>query len=212
MLAGGAMQYKASTDAAQRAKQQAVQAQQRQLMAQNAATDVAAQRAAQYDPTIRDQNQQQIQGALTQTYDQAATKPQITAQGVQVGTTIPDSQGTADYTLAKAKETAKTTASLHALAGLMGRIGSASTLREGEAVGMGDTAGAIGRIQGGAGNIAGIDQYATQQAGNLNPGMLFAGQMLGAAGKYGMAKSSMPKTQQQYPDYGTSTGGNGAWL
>src|SRR5205085_6793507 len=69
MLAGAGLQYKASTDASKRQKEQALQSQQRQLAAQNEATAAAAKRAGDFDPTTRQQNQQQIQDQLTDTYD-----------------------------------------------------------------------------------------------------------------------------------------------
>lgn len=193
MLAGAGMQYKASTDASKRQKEQALQSQQRQLAAQNEATAAAAKRAGDFDPTTRQANQQQIQQQLTDTYDRQVSQPQITAQGVQVGSTIPQAQGGTDYLTAKAKEQAKTTASLRGLAALMGRIGSASELRKNEAVGFGDTAGEIGRIQNGAGNIAGIDGIGIQAAGTPNAGMMFAGQVLGAAGGYGASTAGTRK-------------------
>jgi hypothetical protein len=191
MIAGAGMQHKAQSDAAKRQREQAVMAQQRQLNAQNEATAEAAKRAADFDPTARRDNQQQIEQALTGTLDQQVSQPQITAQGVQVGTTLPEGQGGTEYLTAKAREQAKATASLRGLAALMGRIGSASELRRGEAVGIGDTAGAIGRIQGGADNIAGIDGVGVQAAGQPNLGMMIAGQALSAYGGSKLAGSGM---------------------
>jgi hypothetical protein len=193
-IAGAAISAQSQSQAAARQKQLAVQAQQRQLAAQNQATDVAMKRVQQFDPGTRAQNQQDIQQQLTDTYNKTVDAPQITAQGVQVGTTLPAAQGTGDYTIATAKEEAKTKASLHALAGLMGRIGASSELRKGEAVGIGDTAGDIGRIQEGAGNTAGIDQLGIQSV-QPDAGLAFAGAALrayGAAGAPGLASKAPP--------------------
>lgn len=187
MIAGAGLQYKASSDASKRQREQALAAQQRQLNEQNAASAAAAKRAADYDPTTRAANQQAIEQQLTDTYSKQVSQPQITAQGVQVGTTLPEGQGGTEYLKARAKEQAKTTASLHALAGLMARIGAPGELRRNEAVAFGDTAGEIGRIQNGAGNLFAADQVGIEAAGNPSPGMLFAGAALRAAGGAGMS-------------------------
>lgn len=212
MVAGAGLQYKAQSDASKRQREQALQAQQRQLAQQDQATRVAAQRAAQFDPSTRQANQQAIEQQLTDTYEKQATQPQITAQGVQVGSTIPDSQGTSDYLASKAKETAKATASLRALAALMGRIGGAGELRRNEAVAIGDTAGQIGRIQNGADNLFAADQVGVQAAGVPSAGMMLAGAALSGAGQYGMAKGATMKKPTAYPDYGSASGPTGAWV
>jgi hypothetical protein len=191
-IASAAIGANAQAQAAARQKRAAVEAQQRQLMAQNAATQEAAKKAQEFDPGNRQAEQQAIQQDLTAELDNQVKQPQITAQGVQVGSTLP--QGTADYTVAKAKEQAKTTESLRALASLMGRIGSAGELRRKEAVGLGDTAGAIGRIQSGAGNIGGIDQIGVQAAGQPSLGAMFASEALRA---YGASQAGRGATTTQ---------------
>lgn len=190
-IAGAGLQYKATSDAAKRQQRQALEAQQRQLAMQNEATNVAARRASDFDPTTRQAAQDQITQQLTSTLDNQVSQPQVTAQGVQVGTTLPQGQGGADYLAAKAKEQAKTTASLRTLAALMGRMGSADELRRNEAVAFGDAAGQIGRIQSGADNIAGIDQVGIEAAGQPSPGAMLAGAALQSAGAYGMASSGV---------------------
>lgn len=212
MIASAALQQHSQTQANKRQSRQAVMAQHRQLTAQNEATDAAARRAAQFDPTARAENQQQIQQQLTDTYTREATQPQISAQGVQIGSTIPDAQGTTDYLTTKAKEQAKAAASMRALAGLMGRIGSAGELRRGEAVGIGDTAGEIGRIQTGAGNIFGADQVGIEAAGQPNPGLMFASAALRAygAGTAGGARGTAGAAK--YPEYGKPSGPTGGWV
>jgi hypothetical protein len=191
-IASAAIGANAQNQAAKRQKQLAVEAQQRQLNAQNQATDVAMKRVQEFDPNIRKTNQEQIQQELTAELDQQVSQPQITAQGVQVGSTIPESAGSKDYLTAKAREAAKTTASLRGLAALMGRIGSAGDLRRGEAVGIGDTAGAVGRIQTGAGNIFAADQAGINSV-QPNTGAMLASAALrayGAAGAPGMGGSA----------------------
>jgi hypothetical protein len=194
MIVAAAMQQKASSDAARRQKEQAVLAQQRQLAAQNEATQVASKKAAEFDAPQRAEKQDQIAQDLTANYQQQIAAPQVTAQGVQVGSTVPEAAAGADYSLARAKEQAKTTASLHALAGLMGRIGSTSELRRREAVGIGDTAGTIGRIQTGANNIWQADQAGVQAAGRPDPWLQIGAGALNAYGMSGLMASGLGGT------------------
>lgn len=191
MIASAAIQQRTQAAAAQRQRQAAVQSQQRALASQNQATDAALKQVDQFDPTTRKDKQDEIQQDLTAQYEKAASSP-ITAQGVQVGATIPDSAGSADYLTAKARETAKAAASNRNLAALFGRIGSAGELRRGEAVGIGDTAGEIGRIQTGANNVAGIDQIGIEAAGQPSLGGMLVSSALGA---YGAGRASLPTGQ-----------------
>lgn len=218
MIAGAGLQAYSANQAAKKQQQAAIQAQQRQLQERQMATDVAAKRTAEFDPSTRQQNQQQIQQDMTGQLQQQVQPQQITAQGVQVGSTIPDQAAGSDYMTAKAKEAAKTAASLHGLAGLMGRIGSASELRRNEAVGIGDTAGEIGRIQNGADNIAGIDQIGIDAAGRPNLGLQLAGAALGAYGSSQLAGAGLgTKTPQldaslAYPSVGSPKLGSGLFI
>lgn len=191
MILSAVIQQRTQAAAAQRQQRAAVQSQQRALSSQNQATDAALKQVDQFDPTTRKDKQDEIQQDLTAQYEKAASSP-ITAQGVQVGATIPDSAGSADYLTAKAKETAKAAASNRNLAALFGRIGSAGELRRGEAVGIGDTAGEIGRIQTGANNVAGIDQIGIEAAGQPSLGGMLVSSALGA---YGAGRASLPTGQ-----------------
>lgn len=191
MLLSAVVQQQTQAAAAQRQKQMAIQSQQRALASQNQATDAAMKQVQEFDPGTRKEKQDQIQQDLTAQYEKAASSP-ITAQGVQVGATIPDAAGSADYLAAKAREAAKAAQSNRSLAALFGRIGSAGQLRRGEAVGIGDTAGEIGRIQTGANNVAGIDQIGIEAAGQPSLGGMLASSALGA---YGMGRASLPTGQ-----------------
>lgn len=217
MIVGGAVQQQAQSSALKRQKQQAVMAQQRQLDAQNEATQVAARKASEFDPTQRKDRQDQIQQQQQDELTHQADTPQLTAQGVQIGSTLPEGEGSKDFLVAKAREKAKTTASLHALAGLMSRIGSANELRRNEAIGFGDAAGEIGRIQTGSNNMGGIDQIGIGAAGQPSLGAMFAGEALRAGGAYGLGRKPAGRHGSaggnlQYPEHGMTSGGNGAWL
>lgn len=182
MLAGAFLTQKANQDALQKQQRMARESQQRSLQAQNQATDVAMRQVQEFDPGTRKANQDEITQDLTQRYQTAATAAPITAQGVQVGQTIPG--GTTDYLAQKGRETAKAAESNRNLAALLGRIGSAGQLRRNEGVAFGDTAGEIGRIGTGANNVSAIDQIGINSV-TPSLGMTIAGQALSG---YGMGK------------------------
>jgi len=182
ILAGAFVSAKAQQDAVAKQQRMARESQQRSLQAQNQATDVAMRQVQEFDPTVRKANQDEITQDLTQRYQTAATAAPITAQGVQVGQTIPG--GTTDYLAAKGRETAKAAESNRNLAQLLGRIGSAGQLRRNESVAFGDTAGEIGRIASGDNNMSQIDQIGINSV-TPSLGMTIAGQALSG---YGMGK------------------------
>lgn len=187
LLLSGVLQAKTQSDAAESRRRAAVQSQQRALASQNQATEVAARQAQAFEPEKRAASQEQLTQDLTSKFEQAASASPITAQGVQVGSTIQDSQAGGDYLKAKAQETAKAMDSNRKLASIFGRLGGAQQLRRNEAVGFGDAAGEIGRISTGANNISNIDQIDIDAAGQPSLG----GQLVASAlGAYGMGALS----------------------
>lgn len=184
MLLGSALQAKAQADAAAKQQRMAVESRQRALQSQNQATDVAMRQVQEYDPATRKAKQDDIQTQMVDQYQAAASGTPITAQGVQVGQTIPG--GSADYLAAKGRETAKAAESNRQLAALFGRIGSAGQLRRNEGVAFGDTAGQIGRIGTGADNMSQIDRAGIESV-QPSLGMTIAGQALSG---YGLGKLS----------------------
>lgn len=176
MLAGTAVQAYGQNQALKKQQGIALRTQREQLDARNQATQLASQRASEFDPTQRQERQNEITQNLETQFNEASQGTPITAQGVQVGATIPGTSATGDYLAATAREKAKSTASLRDLASLMGRIGSAGQLRRNEAVGIGDTAEQIGRIQGNAQNMVGIGEM---EANAVTPSL--GSQLLGGA-------------------------------
>jgi hypothetical protein len=176
MLAGAAITAHGQSQALKKQKRIAVAGQQEMLDERNKSTDVALRKAAEFNPENRAQQQQDIAQAMEGDFRQAVEGSPITAQGVQVGSTIPMAAGSSDYLAATAREKAKSTESLRTLAQLMGRIGSAGQLRRNEAASLGDTAGQIGRIQDGAENM---NQISGIQAGAVTPSL--GSQLLGGA-------------------------------
>lgn len=161
MLAGAAVTAYGQNQALERQKKIQLASQQEQMRLRDRATDVAMRKALEFQGDDRKARQDEIAQQLEGEFRPASEGTPITAQGVQVGATIPGEAATRDYLAASAREKAKATDSLRTLAQLMGRLGSAGQLRRDEAIGLGDTAGEIGRIQGHAGNLAEIENIRT---------------------------------------------------
>lgn len=206
MLGGAFLSAKANQDALQKQQRLAVESRQRALQAQNQATDVAMRQVQEYDPATRKAKQDDIQTQLVDQYQTAAAGTPITAQGVQVGQTIPG--GSTDYLAAKGRETAKAAESNRQLAALFGRIGSAGQLRRNEGVAFGDTAGEIGRIGTGADNMSQIDQIGINSV-TPSLGMTLAGSALGAYGAGKLATSGLGTVAKAGAPGGFS---GGRWL
>lgn len=199
MLAGAAITAQGQSSALKKQKRLAVAGQQEMLNERNKATDVALRKALEFNPDSRKEQQDQITQGLQSDYSSAVQNTPITAQGVQVGSTIPTTAGTSDYLAATAREKAKSTESLRTLAQLMGRIGSAGQLRRNEAIGIGDTAGQIGRIQDGAENM---NQINSIQAGAVTPslGSQIIGGALSAYGASRVPTTKVPAGAYSNPD------------
>lgn len=189
-------QSRAQEDAIRQSQARAERARQEALAAQTQASDVAARRVAQFEPDVRQGQQQQIADQLTQQFDQAAQPKPITAQGIEVGKTIEG--GSDAYQASKARQALQTAQANHELAALFGRIGAPDQLRRNEAVGIGDSASEIGRIGTSAGigqtineannnNLQQIDQAKITSAGQPSIGGTLVAGVLGGLGSSGMA-------------------------
>lgn len=211
-LAGAAIQRRATNKALDRQKQAIDAARAQQLQAQDQASQVAARAAAQYAPQTRQAAQQQIAQQLTGELNQQVPANPITAQGVQVGATIPDAAGGSDYLAAKAREQVKSTESLRALAAMMGRIGSATELRRGEAVGMGDASQEIGRINTGAGNLFEAAKPGIETAGGVSLAPMLAGEALRQYGGSRMMMNGVRPKPIDFSGYGAPSGATGGWV
>lgn len=206
-IAAAAISFFGQRQAAANQQRAAVEAQQRALASQNQATDVAMKHVQEYAPEKRKAAQDEIQTQLADKYQQAATPAPITAQGVQVGQTIPG--GTTDYLAAKGREVAKAAESNRNLASLLSRIGSAGQLRRNEGVAFGDTAGQIGRIAEGADNMGEIDQkVGIPAAGQQGIGSMLASTVLGAYGKAGATTRGLFGQPSDYTLSTTALGPN----
>ena len=185
MIASAVVQQQTQAAALAKQKRLAVESQQRAIQGQNQATDLAMKRVQEFTPEKRQENQAAVTTEMTDRLQEAAGRAPITAQGVTIGSTIPDSDGSSDYLKTKAGELAKATEANRALAALFGRIGGAGQLRRNEAVGIGDTATDIGRVGTGVQNVANIDQIGIN---SVQPSL--GGQLVGAAlGAYGQGRA-----------------------
>lgn len=184
MAAAAGMNAKAANDANRKQQAEIRASQARQGALQDQATAKAKAHAQEYDPGERKNRNDQIAQDLTAGYEKEIAAPMVTAQGVQIGSTLPEGEGGGDYLKTRAREAAKTTESLRALAALMGRTGAASELRRGEAVRFGDTANDIAGVGRHAGNIWGADQAGISAAGNPSLGLQLGAAALNA---YGMS-------------------------
>ena len=189
MILGAYLQNDAASSAAERQQQESMRAQQRQTEMRARANKEVMDRAQQFDPENRASKQAEIASSIEGQLNKSADAPAITAQGVTIGAGL--SPQSADYKAVQGKEQTRVANSLHQLASLMGRTGSAGQLRQGEAIGIGDTAGALGRIQSGANNIGQIDQTAIQYAGQPSVGQTLAGQALMGYGMGSLATSGL---------------------
>lgn len=185
LIGSAIVQQQTQASALAKQRRLAVESQQRAIQGQNQATDLAMKRVQEFTPEKRQENQAAVTAELTDKFQEAAGRAPITAQGVTIGSTIPDSAGSSDYLKTKAGELAKATEANRALAALFGRIGGAGQLRRDEAVGIGDTAGDIGRVGTGVQNVANIDQIGIN---SVQPSL--GGTLVGAAlGAYGQGRA-----------------------
>ena len=182
MLAGSAIQYKAGSDAQERQRAQvarSIDAQRAlQLQAENKALDAAGkyaapERAAEQS-TIADQIAQDLIAPVSES--QAIRANQQTTQGAVSG----------DYKNAKVVSDLNTVKAAEQLARMMGKTASSGRLRMNEGIRLMDTGQQIGTLQNFSSGRQGADNIAINQAGQVDPGMQFAGSALSSVGAAGM--------------------------
>jgi hypothetical protein len=183
LIASAGVQYKASTDAQERQQQEI----QRSLAAQEAlqkeAEAKALSTAKTFDPKDRIEEQAAIENAIsTELLAPVSESQQIRAQQQTTQGNVSD-----DYTTAKAKSDVTALKSAEQLARLLGKTTSSNRLRMNEGIRLMDTGQDIDQLNSFSRGQQGADRIAIQQAGNIDPGMVFAGQLLGAAGSAGLA-------------------------
>jgi hypothetical protein len=182
MIASAGVQYKASTDAQERQQreiQASLEAQRNlQMQAENKATTTAAE----YETPKRSAEQAAIAEQLTQ----ELIAPVSESQAIRAEQQTTQGDVSNDYTTAKASSDLNTLKSAEALARMLGKTSSAGRLRMNEGIRLTDSAQDIDRLAGFSRGQQGADNIAIQQAGQLDAGKVFAGQLLGAAGSAGL--------------------------
>lgn len=182
MIAGAGMQYKAASDA-QRRQQEEIRAglaSQRELQMQ--AEQKALGAAEKFATPDRQADQKQIEDTITEELIAPVSESQTIRAGQQ--TTQGDVSG--DYKAAKATSDINALKAAEGLARMMGKTSSANRLRMNEGIRLADTGMDIDRLASFSRGQAGADQIATQQAGQMDPGLVFSGSILQGLGSAGM--------------------------
>ena len=183
LIASAGVQYKASTDAQERQQQEIQRSLEAQEKLQREAETKALTTAKTYDPKDRMAEQAAIENAIsTELLAPVSESQQIRAQQQTTQGNVSD-----DYTTAKAKSDVNAIKSAEQLARLLGKTTSSNRLRMNEGIRLMDTGQGIDQLNSFSRGQQAADRIAIQQAGNIDPGMVFAGQLLGAAGSAGLA-------------------------
>lgn len=178
MLGGTALQYKASTDAAERQRRQIADSLARQRQFQMQAEKKAMDTAQEFSTDDRQKQQKQIEEEITADL----TQPVMAAQEINNQTSTTQGDVSKDYDVAKAAANLNQIKSAEALARLLGRTTSATRLRQNEAIRLADTESDIRRLGNFARGQINADEIGIKQAGIPDAGMQLAGGLASALG------------------------------
>lgn len=182
MVTGAGLQYKASTDAQARQREEIARSMAAQQELQMQAEKKALDTAQTYDPSQRTAEQTQIADDI----EQSLIKPVSESQAIRAQQTTTQGDTSGDYQVAKAASDLQTMKQAEQLARLLGKTTSASRLRMGEGIRMMDAGQAIDQLNSFSRGQSGADNIAIQQAGLVDPGQVFLGQLLQSAGTAGL--------------------------
>jgi hypothetical protein len=181
-LVGGAfLQNQAQESAAKRQQATIRDSLERQQSYQRQAEQTAMQKAQEFAP----QNRQDKQDDIEQNITQQMLQPVQQQADIQSAPSVQGDVST-DYTTAKAASQAEQLKSAETLARIFGRTGAASELRQGEAIGLGDTGQQIDTLHNFSQGQGAADQYGINAAGIPNGGAMLAGTVLQGAGQAGL--------------------------
>jgi hypothetical protein len=178
MLAGTAVQYKATTDARDRQDQATRDALMRQNDLQQQAEKKALGQAQEFNTDSRAQQQGQIEQQMAQDF----AAPAESAQQIHAQQATTQGDVSKDYSTAKAAADVNTLKNARALAGLLAKTTSANRLRGNEAIRMADTAAGIDRLGSFSRGQAAADNIGINIAGRPDAGLMLAGGALQSAG------------------------------
>ncbi|HCP79688.1 MAG: hypothetical protein CML16_17485 [Pusillimonas sp.] len=181
-IGGAFIQNQAQQDAAARQQRAIQESLMRQQNLQRQAEQAAMKKATEFNPDDRLDKQNVIEQQLTT--EMLEPVKQNMAERVEA----PSVQGDVsdDYSTARASSMAQQAKTAEALARIFGRIGSASQLRQNEAIGIGDTANEIGMLKNFSRGQHAADQVGIQSAGIPDGGSMLAGSVLQGVGTVGM--------------------------
>lgn len=182
MISGAGLQYKASTDAQERQRREIAASLQAQRELQMQAEQKAMGAAKEFETPKRAAEQQQIATDI----EQALITPVSESQAIRAEQQTTQGDVSDEYTATKAASDLETIKQAEQLARLLGKTTSAGRLRMNEGIRLMDTGQDVDRLAGFSRGQAGADNIAIQQAGLLDPGKMLAGQLLQAAGTYGV--------------------------
>lgn len=182
MVAGAAVQYKASSDAQKRQREEIARSLESQKALQMQAEAKAMGAAGEYETPKRSAEQAQLAASI----EQSLIQPVSESQAIRAQQSTTQGDVSSDYTTAKAKSDLETVKQAEQLARLLGKTTSAGRLRMNEGIRLMDTGQDVDRLAGFSRGQSGADNIAIQQAGLVDPGQVFLGQLLQSAGTAGM--------------------------
>lgn len=178
MIAGAAMQQKASRDAAKRAEAETKRALARQAEMQKQAEEKAMGQVEEYRTEKRADKQKEVETQLTEEF----ARPAEAAQTINQNAATTQGEVSKDYLTAKAASDANQMKMARSLAGLMAKQTGANRLRQNEAISMGNTAADIDLIANFSRGNAAVDELAIRHAAKPNSGLMTAGSLMQKVG------------------------------
>jgi len=182
MVASAAIQYQATQEAQGRQQQAITNSLNSQEDLQRKAEKTAMDAAKPFDPNERLKQQSTISDEITAgLIAPVSESQQIRSQNAGVNGNV-----SSDYNTAKANADLSTLKTAETMARLLGKTTSSNRLRLNEGVNLMNAGQQIDQLHNFSNGQKSADNIAIQQAGNVNAGKVFAGQLLGAAGSAGL--------------------------
>lgn len=186
-VAGAAVNQKAAQDAQRRQNEEIRRSLENQRRYQLEAEQKALTTAKSFDMAGRAKTQENI----AQEIEASLLSPVSESQAIRSEQQATKGDVSTDYATAKTASDIETAKQAQKLAKLLGKTTSAGRLRMDESFRMLDAGQDIDRIANFARGTAGADNIAIEQAGRVNPKMVFLGSLLSTAGQAGMIYSGM---------------------
>lgn len=205
LVAGSAMQYKATQDAQSRQEAAIRDGLERQRQLQMQAEQKALSTARGFTTQDRTAEQTQIADQITQ----ELLAPVSESQAIRAQQSTTQGDVSEDYTSAKAKSDVESLKATEQLARLLGKSTSANRLRLNEGIRLMDAGQAIDQLGSFSRGTQAADQLGIQVAGRPSAGLQFGGsilQGLGTAGLMGAGSTGTVNQANTAAKYGTHIG------